>query len=105
MWWNPDEEARSAADLVLGDVYRDRDRAVFLPGEPPLTLESVKLAVELGVDVNAANPDGRTALDAARALKYDSVVAFLVERGAKPGTGAAAPPARGKDSGPSADPR
>jgi hypothetical protein len=51
-----------------------------------LTLEAVKLAVELGVDVNAANSDGRTALDAAHALKYESVVAFLVEKGAKPGT-------------------
>ena len=30
------------------------------------TLEAVKLAVELGVDVNAANTDGRTALDAAK---------------------------------------
>jgi len=48
-------------------------------------LEAVKLAVELGVDVNAVNTDGRTALDAAQALKYQSVVAFLVERGAKPG--------------------
>jgi ankyrin repeat protein len=48
-----------------------------------LTLEAVKLAVELGVDVNAANNDGRTALDGAQTLKYDSVVAFLKERGAK----------------------
>ena len=54
------------------------------------TLEAVKIAVEHGVDVNAANTDGRTALDAARAQKYQSVVAFLLERGAKPG----APPAR-----------
>jgi ankyrin repeat protein len=51
-----------------------------------LTLEAVTLAVELGVDVNAANTDGRTALDAAKALKYDSVVTFLVEKGARPGT-------------------
>ena len=51
-----------------------------------LTLEAVKLAVELGVDVNAANTDGRTALDAAQALKYETVVAFLVEQGARPGT-------------------
>jgi ankyrin repeat protein len=51
-----------------------------------LTLEAVKIAVELGVDVNAANTDGRTALDAARALKYDSVVKFLVDNGAQPGT-------------------
>jgi ankyrin repeat protein len=50
-----------------------------------LTLETVKLAVELGVDLNAANTDGRTALDAAKALRYDSVVKFLVEQGAGSG--------------------
>jgi ankyrin repeat protein len=48
-----------------------------------LTLDAVKVVADLGVDVNAANVDGRTALDAARALKYDSVVRFLLERGAK----------------------
>jgi len=58
-----------------------------------LTLETVKLIVDLGVDVNAANTDGRTALDAAQTLKYESVVAFLVERGAK-ASGKAAPPIR-----------
>jgi ankyrin repeat protein len=51
-----------------------------------LTLEAVKLAVELGVDVNAYNVDGRTALDAATASRYESVVKFLVEKGARPGT-------------------
>jgi len=51
-----------------------------------LTLEAVTLAAELGADVNAANTDGRTALDAARALKYDAVVKFLIEKGARPGT-------------------
>jgi ankyrin repeat protein len=50
-----------------------------------LTLESVKLALELGVNVNAVNTDGRTALDAARALKFESVVKLLAENGAKPG--------------------
>jgi ankyrin repeat protein len=50
-----------------------------------LVLESVKLAVELGVDVNMADPTGRTALDAAKGLKYDSVVSFLVEHGAVAG--------------------
>jgi len=64
-----------------------------------LTLEAVQLAVDLGVDVNAANTDGRTALDAAKTLKYDSVVSFLVEKGAKPGTkkGPGLPAARDKD--------
>jgi ankyrin repeat protein len=50
-----------------------------------LTLEAVRLAAELGVDINAANADGRTALDAAKALKYDTVVKLLVEMGAKSG--------------------
>jgi uncharacterized protein len=52
-----------------------------------LTLESVKMLVELGIDVNAANTDGRTALDAAKASKFDSVIAYLTEKGAKAGTG------------------
>jgi len=47
-----------------------------------LTLDSVTLAVELGVDVNAANTDGRTALDAAKAQKLETVVRFLLDHGA-----------------------
>jgi ankyrin repeat protein len=50
-----------------------------------LMLESVTFAVEQGVDVNAVNSDGRTALDAARALKFESVVKFLTDRGARSG--------------------
>jgi ankyrin repeat protein len=48
-----------------------------------LMLESVTLAAAQGVDVNAVNSDGRTALDAARALKFESVVKFLTDRGAR----------------------
>jgi ankyrin repeat protein len=51
-----------------------------------LMLESVKLVAEQGIDLNTANTDGRTALDAARALQFDSVVTFLLDRGARPGT-------------------
>lgn len=58
-----------------------------------LTLEAVRLAVELGVDVNAANTDGRTALDAAQTLKYATVIAFLEAHGAK-ASGKPAPPIR-----------
>ena len=71
-----------------GAPWTDIDR----PLREPLCLETVKMLVELGVNVNAANVDGRTALDAARALKYESVVAYLVEKGGKAGTTA---PARG----------
>ena len=59
-----------------------------------LTLEAVKIAVESGSDVNVANTDGRTALDAARGLRYDSVIQYLESKGAK---GNAAPtPQRGQ---------
>ena len=51
-----------------------------------LMLDAVTFAVELGVDVNTANTDGRTALDAAKALRYESVVKFLTDKGAKAGT-------------------
>jgi uncharacterized protein len=50
-----------------------------------LALETVTLAVGYGIDVNAANVDGRTALDAAKALKFERVAAYLVTKGAKPG--------------------
>ena len=48
-----------------------------------LTLEAVKLAVELGVDVNAANTDGRKALDAAKRLGYEKVIEFLAGQSAR----------------------
>jgi ankyrin repeat protein len=50
-----------------------------------LALDTVKLALDLGIDVNAANTDGRTALDAAKALKYETVVTYLESKGARPG--------------------
>ncbi len=51
-------------------------------GREDATLETVKLAIELGSDVNAANTQGRTALAAAKALRYETVVKFLLEHGA-----------------------
>ncbi len=51
------------------------------------TLEAVKLAADLGVDLNVASTDGRTALDGAKNLGYQSVISFLTDKGAKPGTG------------------
>jgi len=42
-----------------------------------LMLEAVTAAVELGVDVNAHDLNGKTALDIAEARRYQSVAAFL----------------------------
>jgi ankyrin repeat protein len=72
------------------------------------TLEAVKILVDLGVDVNATGLDGRTALDAARTLRYGSVTNFLTEKGAKasqpegrggPGRGGAAGGRGGRGGG------
>jgi len=64
-----------------------------------LTLESAKIAVELGADLNLVNTDGRTALDAAKALRYQSVVDFLTAKGATAGAPSAAPAGRGGGRG------
>jgi hypothetical protein len=45
--------------------------------------EAVATAVSLGADVNAASQTGDTGLHVAAALGYDTVVQFLVERGAR----------------------
>jgi uncharacterized protein len=51
--------------------------------EERLTLETVTLALEAGVDVNAANNAGDTALHQATAKGLLSVIRTLAERGAK----------------------
>ena len=60
-------------------------RGFYLPAPDEaefMILEAVRIAVESGADVNAADASGRTAVDAARARGYESVVAFLVGSGA-----------------------
>ena len=47
-----------------------------------LVLETVNVAIELGADLNVASVDGRTALDSARAQKYEEVASLLERRGA-----------------------
>ncbi len=90
--YEPRREATTALMAALGmgggAAWIEPEKA----GREGLALEAVQIAVELGVDVNAASLDGRTALDAARSLKYASVVQFLESRGARAGS-AAAPPA------------
>jgi ankyrin repeat protein len=71
----------AAVGMGGGDAWVQPER-----GErEALTLETVKLALERGADVNLANTDGRTALDAAKTLKFEKVEALLIEKGAKPG--------------------
>lgn len=54
------------------------------PGEREAqALECVKVAIEAGAPVDAADADGRTALETATALGYKSVVEYLASKGAK----------------------
>jgi len=48
-----------------------------------VTLATIRIAAERGVDVNVANADGNTALHISAARGYDSVVKYLVEKGAR----------------------
>jgi DNA-binding response OmpR family regulator len=92
----PRKEVTTALMAVLG--LGGGGRGWVLPdpeGLEAATLEAVKLLVGLGVDVNAANANGRTALDAATALRFDSVVEFLDQNGANSG---APPPAADRSS-------
>jgi ankyrin repeat protein len=48
-----------------------------------VALEPVKLALDLGSDINAANAEGETALHGAAATRMDSIVRFLIAHGAQ----------------------
>ena len=73
--WSADHRARVAEATELG---RGPDRAAA----EAAALAAVKVAVELGVDVNAANARGRAAISAARINGFDEVAAFLLAHGA-----------------------
>ena len=75
------EEATTALMAAVGMAAR-RVRAFVRPDPAELeflTLEAVRLAVELGVDVNATDLNGRTV---ATARTYDSVTEFLAAEAA-----------------------
>ena len=73
--WSVDHRARVAEATELG---QGPDRTVV----EAATLEAVRVAVELGVDVGAADARGRTAVSVAMRDGFDDVVAFLIEHGA-----------------------
>jgi len=73
--------------IAAGSKVNDHDATAWVPAREgereALALDTAKLAVELGVDVNVANSDGPTALAAARNLGDDAVVRFLKDNGAR----------------------
>ena len=75
--WVVDHRARVAESAELGRSHDRREAETA-------TLEAVRVAVELGVDVNAANARGQTSVGAAMDDGFEEVVAFLYEHGAVP---------------------
>ena len=65
--------------MVAAGLGRTWDRT---DDEEKGTLEAVKLAVQLGADVNAVSVNGQTSLQAAARIGADHIVQFLVEEGA-----------------------
>jgi ankyrin repeat protein len=63
----------AAAGLGLGGLLGDDDEAFAL----------VKVAIDLGFDVNAQNDDGDTALHGATFRAYNPLVQYLVDHGAR----------------------
>jgi ankyrin repeat protein len=57
--------------------------AVAIPVTEASSIEAVKLCVERGVDVNAFNTNGQTALHSAVARGAENLVKYLAEHGAK----------------------
>ena len=70
---------RIAESAPVRSTRREPDPVV----REAVTLEAVRVAAELGADVNAANTAGETALHAVAGRGYDTVVAYLVEQGAR----------------------
>jgi len=68
--------------MVAAGLARARNRPPLAPEDEKKALEAVKLAVEMGADVNAANDLGLTALHAAAFGGSNQIVQFLAEKGA-----------------------
>jgi ankyrin len=72
--WGGGVDRRGRDTSGLGDpVIHDEDRA----------LEAVRLALDLGADVNAANDAGDTALHGAASKGYNAIVELLADKGAR----------------------
>ncbi|MEE8348559.1 MAG: ankyrin repeat domain-containing protein, partial [Acidobacteriota bacterium] len=71
----------TTALMVAAGLGRTSDRTD--DEEVRTALESVKLAVELGADVNATNDRGQTALQGAARVGLNPLIQFLVDEGAE----------------------
>jgi len=72
-------DGNTALLFAAGVGYRDKNTR----GSEAEAVEAVKVAMEAGLDLNAENTRGETALDGAAGRGADLIVQFLVDHGAK----------------------
>ncbi len=72
------KEGNTALMFAAGVGYRDKNTT----GSESEALEALKVSVEAGLDIQQANAKGETALHGAASRGADTIVQFLVERGA-----------------------
>lgn len=77
-------EGKATPLMLAAGLTRQRDFGAlpYTAAEANKALETVKLCVELGADVNAANDVDLTALHGAAFTGLDEVIRFLVQKGA-----------------------
>jgi len=66
--------------MVAAGLGRYQD---FGPGEEKNALEAAKVAIDLGNDINAVGENGYTALHGAAYVGAESIIQYLVEKGAR----------------------
>ncbi|MQA91432.1 MAG: hypothetical protein GEU90_14600 [Gemmatimonas sp.] len=82
---NRDEQGATTALMAAVGMGGGRGFAAVDPVDrEALSLEAVQIAIDAGIDVNAENAEGETAVDQAAALGYQAVVDLLVANGAPP---------------------
>ena len=79
---DPSMAAKGNTTPLMAAAGAAREATGWDEEEERKALEAVKLAVELGADVNAADERGRTAMHAAAFTGADSVIQFLADKGA-----------------------
>jgi len=80
----PNADKTTALMVAAGvDIWNPGEDGGSAPGFEPEALEAVKMLVELGLDVNAANDRGETPLHGAAYRGANTIVEYLVSKGAK----------------------
>ena len=75
--------ARDSSTLIMAAAGQGFNKESGVGGEQKDAIEAIKMLMERGVDVNAANDQGQTALHFAALTGREKVIEFLYENGAK----------------------